>query len=725
MGTFERIRKISPYALVAFAVIFVAFMVASDADIANILRQGTDYRTAALGKVNGEKILYRVFEEKVREQVEQQRKQSPEQNIEVDENQIRKSLWNQMVDEILQKQEAEQIGIKVTDDEILDIMLDNPPDYLKKSFTDSAGNFQRQTYIEIMTNPDVIFNRLPNTMPNEEKRRIVEQFKSDILRVEQYLREEKLQNSLRTFISIAGSFVSPLFAREKYINDNASADVRVVFLDVKEIPDKEIKITDEEIKKYYNDNKQFYPEKPKRKLKYSVFKIVPSHQDTVVVDKKVRKMTEDMQKLTTPEEISQFFEQKFRENNGEISDFKLAKDLPIQLAPYITTLGVQQVVGPIQTSEGVFFIRLEEKRQGQNEVVKASHILIGFGMNKDSALASAKEILAKAKKGEDFAELARKFSEDKGSGMNGGDLGYFGKGMMVKPFEEAAFKAKVGEVVGPVESQFGYHIIKVFDKKSEEFKYSFIKFAPEVSRTTLRLLNRDAKLLKEKVEGGVSFDSAAKEFNVTVRQTDFFERSRPTLGSNYLTALAFESKVGAVLEPLELKNQGIVVAQIIDERKKGFVPLEDLKDKIKLILTRRKQLDILAPKAKSIYEKVKNLGTLENAKQIDPTLNLQTWNDIRNNGFVPGVGQDWGFTAKVFQLPVGKIFGPFRGERGYYIIEVLRKSLPDENLVNSELKKQLTSIISNFRQSAYIMWFNKLKEEADIEDFRTKFYRDY
>ncbi len=725
MGTFERIRKISPYALVAFAVIFVAFMVASDADIANILRQGTDYRTAALGKVNGEKILYRVFEEKVREQVEQQRKQAPEQNIDVDENQIRKSLWTQMVDEILQKQEAEQIGIKVTDAEILDIMLDNPPDYLKKSFTDSAGNFQRQTYLEIMTNPDVIYNRLPNTIPTDEKRRIVEQFKSDILRIEKYLREEKLQNGLRTFVSIAGSFVSPLYVREKYMNDNSVADVRVIFLDTKDIPDKDIKVTDDELRTYYNENKQFFPEKPKRKLKYSIFKIVPSHQDTVVINKKIRKITEDMQKLTAPEEISQLFEQKFRENNGEISEFKLAKDLPAQLAPYITTLQIHQVVGPIQTAEGVYFIRLEEKRQGQNEVVKASHILVGFGNNKDSALSAAKEILAKAKKGEDFAELARKFSEDKGSGMNGGDLGYFGKGMMVKPFEDAAFGAKVGEIIGPVESQFGYHIIKVFDRKSEEFKYSFIKFTPEVSRTTLRILNRDAKLLKEKVESGISFDSAAKEFNVTVRQTDFFERSRPTLGSNYLTAIAFESKVGTVLDPIELKNQGIIVAQIIDERKEGVVPFEDLKEKIKLILIRRKKLDILAPKAKSIYEKAKNLPTLENAKQIDPSLNLQNWKDIRNNGFIPGVGQDWGFTAKVFQLPTGKIWGPFRGERGYYIIEVLRKNVPDESLVNADFKKQLNNIISNYRQSSYIMWFNKLKEEADIQDFRTKFYRDY
>jgi hypothetical protein len=127
MGTFERIRKISPYALVAFAIIFVGFMVASDADISNLIRQGQDYRTAVIGKINGEKILYKNFQEEVREQIEQQRKQSTTENMDIDESQVRKSLWAEKVEEILLNQEAKKMGIRVTDEEILDVLLDNPP----------------------------------------------------------------------------------------------------------------------------------------------------------------------------------------------------------------------------------------------------------------------------------------------------------------------------------------------------------------------------------------------------------------------------------------------------------------------------------------------------------------------------------------------------------------------------------------------------------------------
>ncbi|GKS60872.1 MAG: peptidylprolyl isomerase [Candidatus Nitrosocosmicus sp.] len=86
--------------------------------------------------------------------------------------------------------------------------------------------------------------------------------------------------------------------------------------------------------------------------------------------------------------------------------------------------------------------------------IKCYHILV----KKQS---EALEILEKLKKGEGFANLAKEFSIDKGSGKKGGDLGFFGRGMMVKPFEDAAFKLKKGEVTPePVKTQFGYHIIK-------------------------------------------------------------------------------------------------------------------------------------------------------------------------------------------------------------------------------------------------------------------------
>ena len=116
----------------------------------------------------------------------------------------------------------------------------------------------------------------------------------------------------------------------------------------------------------------------------------------------------------------------------------------------------------------------------QPEQVKASHILIKVAADatdaqKAEARKKIEDVQQKIKNGGDFAELAKEYSEGP-SNVRGGDLGYFRRGQMVKPFEDAAFALQPNEVSGVVETQFGYHIIKVYDKKPEQvLAYSDVK----------------------------------------------------------------------------------------------------------------------------------------------------------------------------------------------------------------------------------------------------------
>ena len=109
--------------------------------------------------------------------------------------------------------------------------------------------------------------------------------------------------------------------------------------------------------------------------------------------------------------------------------------------------------------------------------------------------------MKKAQSGEDFASLAKEYSDDPGSASNGGDLGYFGKGQMVQPFEEAAFSLKPGEISGIVESDYGYHIIKVFDKIDEQQPLSEVKDTIKTTLLNEKYTQNIDKLKKEaKVE---------------------------------------------------------------------------------------------------------------------------------------------------------------------------------------------------------------------------------
>ena len=132
----------------------------------------------------------------------------------------------------------------------------------------------------------------------------------------------------------------------------------------------------------------------------------------------------------------------------------------------------------------------EHKADYYKDEVKASHILISTVDDNGKELSEAKkkeakkkaeEVLKKAKSGEEFSELAKEYSDDPGSAANGGDLGYFTKGQMVQPFEEAAFSLKSGEISGLVESEYGYHIIKVYDKIDKQLTFDEVK--DEIKKT--------------------------------------------------------------------------------------------------------------------------------------------------------------------------------------------------------------------------------------------------
>lgn len=135
--------------------------------------------------------------------------------------------------------------------------------------------------------------------------------------------------------------------------------------------------------------------------------------------------------------------------------------------------------------------RAETKRFAINEEVKASHILILA--TTENAEAKAAEVLEELKAGKNFEELAKAHSQDPGSGAKGGDLGFFGRGRMVKEFEDTAFQLKVGELSGVVKSQFGYHIIKVTERK-EPGKQPFEEVRDTLYKEVLQKIQTEGRV---------------------------------------------------------------------------------------------------------------------------------------------------------------------------------------------------------------------------------------
>lgn len=202
----------------------------------------------------------------------------------------------------------------------------------------------------------------------------------------------------------------------------------------------------------------------------------------------------------TDEEIDREIE-RIKEAYGPQYDLAVQKngEKVIREMVKLDLLRTKAAVGDIKVTEK----ELKEYYDNYKPKIRASHILV-----KDEK--TAKEVKAKLDKGEDFAKLAKEYSQDPGSASNGGDLGWFGPGKMVKEFEEAAYKLKVGEVSDPVKTDYGYHIIKVTDKeKKKSFNEMKDEIAFEVKRNKL-----DPATMQSKV------DKLVKDADVEIKDKD-------------------------------------------------------------------------------------------------------------------------------------------------------------------------------------------------------------
>lgn len=229
---------------------------------------------------------------------------------------------------------------------------------------------------------------------------------------------------------------------------------------------------------------------------------------------------------------------------------------------------------------------------------QASHILINADKSappdkRAAAKAKAEAILTQLKrKPESFAELAKSESQDPGSAAKGGDLGYFGRGMMVKPFEDAAFDARVGELVGPVETEFGYHIIKITAVKPAQTT----DFAQVKSRIEQDLRRQKAeKRFAEAAEGFSnlvyeqpdSLKPAADEFKLTIQESPWLTRSAadsPALNNPRVLAAIFSDDAvhnRRNTEAIDVGNSTLVAARVIEHRPAAMKPFAEVSGEIK------------------------------------------------------------------------------------------------------------------------------------------------
>ena len=693
MAMMAKMRSLAPAFIIGVGVIFVLFMIISDSNIMEVF----GLRTNNVGSINGVKISYQEFNKAMDNERENLKQQSGKDVPDEDNDQFRDQVWDALVTQTLLAQEIKNYGISVSDQEIRDIILSpNPPEFLKRSFIDSTGKFNRQLYISALYDPK-----------NSQA----------LIQAEDYIRQNQLTQKLQSML-LASITVSESELKRKFIDQNVKMNDQYALVSLSEFPDANIKVSDEDLKNYYNLHLNQFEIKPQRKLKYVLFPTVPSSEDSANIKMNLENIVGQTKDDTTSFKslVEQFSSMPYSKDTLAISAF------PASISNQIENAKAGSIVGPAASNEGYTLYHVIGAVPSKEEMVRASHILINQYGDDAKNLEEAMKIYDQLQKGADFATLAKEYSKDPGSAIKGGDLGWFGKGQMVPEFEKAVFSGKIGVVQKPIKTNYGYHIIKVTGISNTKYIVEKIVNPIKASAGTKDQLLSNAKDFSY-LANKDGFEKEAKLMNYTMRETPTFTKDAyfvPGIGTGKsIIDFAFNNSLNSISDALR-SSSGYVVVEVSDVINEGVKSFDQVKNQIKPAVIKEKKYELAKKKAEQIKSSIN--GDLTKATTIDANAIVNQTGEFTNSGSVPTIGVDYNFSSKSLDLPINKVSDPIKGERGYYLIKVLSRSAFDSSAYNIQRASIRDNIIQQMKNTFFSEWLAKLKKDADIVDNRAQYY---
>ena len=365
-----------------------------------------------------------------------------------------------------------------------------------------------------------------------------------------------------------------------------------------------------------------------------------------------------------------------------------------------------------------FYKTNADKYQNQQQR-EASHILIAASKNappaeKAKAKAKAEDILNQIRKSpKQFEELATKYSQDPESAKKGGDLGAFGRGMMVKPFDDAVFSMKVNEISNIVESDFGYHIIKLtkvigegggFDSMRPQIKAELIYQKGQEKFAAL------AEEFSNKVyEQSSSLDAVSKKFNLPIQKTDWISRNdsdkffkNETLMSALYSKESIKDRRNT--EAIEVTPNNLISARVVDYKAQTTKPFADVKKNIEDYLKFESAKKTVAKEGETV---LKSLADTSRKIDWQPSVLVDRKN---TKDFSDAV------INHAYKMPTDKLpsySGFMDGNNGYIIVKVNKVAFPNDS--NEENKKAFASDYTEALSAEYLSAYLKgLKAKASV-----------
>lgn len=692
MAVIGKIREKSGLVMIVIGLGMVGFLFQDAAS--SLFSGGGDTNVGEIGDVA---ISARDFDVKLNEFIARYEYQNGPADAQVRES-IKEQVWNDIVREELLVKQFNLVGLAVSPKELDDMITGvNPHPQIRQSFTNPETN---------VFDPNQVINFLKGleTMPADRK--------AQWLQLEEGLIQERIATKYNNLVT-KGMFATSLMIKNAYKEQNETRAIKFVVKRYNAIPDSSVTVSDKELKAYYEEHKHEFKQESSRSLEYVKFDILPSEEDKQAIKEQLAELTKEFQ--TTNDDSS------FVSYNSDVplNDlYYTQSNFPFNIDSAFFHAEKGAVFGPFEENNTFAVAKLVDIKFVPDSV-KARHILVNTTAPGDSTgyfkLDSLRTLI---KKGAKFDQLAKDNSDDVGSAIEGGDLGWFTEGTMVKPFNDACFDGKKGDLV-IVESQFGFHLIEITDQGEQVKKVKLAKLALNIapSSETYDKVFADVSKFYAENNNSEKFTSTVSNENSNYKKMvadniKVSDRNINGLGdARELVRWTFNAEKGAISDPLQFDNT-YVVAHLAEIKEDGFASLEQIKVEIEMEARKKK-------KAEQISKEMEGILNIEDlAEKVGVA--ISTTSSVNFAAYsIPGLGQEPKVIGVISTIPAGKISSkPIEGNTGVFVVLVESVTpapeVTDYSLTKQELNSQYASISSGILEA--------LKEKFGIVDQRYKFY---
>ena len=652
-----------------------------------------------VGSINGEEIdlvRFNAVYEELTYNFSLNNGRSPTQQ-EVSE--LRDQAWERLINDISYVEEFNKIGLTVTDKESVDMVQgNNIHPMIIQAFSDpSTGSFNKDNVIGYLQN-------LSNQPANQQQAWF--SFESN-------LKPMRLRTKYDNLIA-QSTYYNSLDAEAEYFNTSSQIDLAYFYIPFFAVSDTLFDVSTNEMRSYLNKNKSDYNQDETRSIDYAFFSVQPSAEDSTFFENEINDIRSNLMSSNIIDDStyavinSDSFNPYIKFNPDELPTDLVGKDVGF-------------ITEPTYENGSISIKKLSKIDQDAQEKARAKHILLRFDdSNKSTVRTEANRILNLLRSGSDFEETARTYSQD-GSASNGGDLGWFTDGMMVKPFQDAVFsRRRSGLIPRIIETDFGFHIINVTYPKTRT-SYFVANISKDIlpSDNTRNNIYRSAELFKLDIKSTDDvFSDYLKENNIIGGSISDIDKNSTEVGTIpnarnvILWSYSDDRYVGEVSDVLET-DEGYIVAQINEMKDEGTKKLDEVENSIKRRIIDEKKYEYL----KEILVDYSSLQDLKDNSGLGDIYRSSgismTENSLSNVGFSPeSIG-----TA--FSMQEGELTRPFKIDGGVIVLGLESKVLAD---TLSNYDDYRNTLIQTNRFNVPLKIDDAIKHFSDIEDDRYKFF---